>query len=171
MRTEHTRTNKCTRVKQEADEQRRVIAAAFREAFPTVTHAIEEKVNIHQRVKEAFKRTGMSKQEIMRKGFYIPGHSINESMRNGIVAFEAANRVISTRAYDIDKIHFEKIRSDPQIRHALRSIWGSWVQQLEARFRGLISFSKKLPGFSDLCMEDRMILLKTCRFEAMVVLM
>lgn len=52
----------------------------------------------------------------------------------------------------------------------MQMIFHAWMCEAERTFHGFTSFAKNLPGFSDLILDDRIILLKQARVETMNML-
>lgn len=53
----------------------------------------------------------------------------------------------------------------PSSPHAVNMLWQNWMMVAEALFIQLTRFAKQLPGFAELHIDDKIVLLKAARIE------
>lgn len=59
------------------------------------------------------------------------------------------------------------IESEDNYQHGLQLLMDAWLEEVERHFHGLTHFAKQIPGFSELLLDDKIILLKQARGDAM----
>lgn len=58
------------------------------------------------------------------------------------------------------------INNPDTYQQGIQAILDGWFCELEKNFHGITHFAKQIPGFSDLQLDDRIILLKSARLDA-----
>jgi len=172
MRTEHTKEFKSLQTKQEAHTTLESVMVAFHKSFLVLTYFFANKENIYKRLRLELDTLRASVKAGQSCGLvYCPGHAICPEMKQEREIVKKAYAVITARDYDIGaKDHHQKLTSDPELVDAVKATREGWVKIVEERFKEIVAFAKNLPGFTSLCMDDRITLLKAARVETSVLI-
>ncbi|XP_067935191.1 peroxisome proliferator-activated receptor alpha-like isoform X2 [Watersipora subatra] len=125
----------------------------FEQSFLSVYEFYMGKEKIDMRVREML----ADQESPLSLVLYSPGHSPNQEAKNWVDTINANLVEMSYHAQD-------------ETSSAHNMVFDAWAFQTEKNFHGLASYVKCLPGFSDLQIDDRIILLKEGRVDSLSVL-
>lgn len=144
---------------EQCSEMVAMLATQFERNFPFVCHAITGKSEMELRIKKLLgddDRKGRELDHVL----FSPGHSSTPEAR---AWFDTADR------------HLRYVSSNAEVQRITNAVgndmvFDNWALRAEELFHGLANFLKCLSGFSDLQLDDKIILLKEGRIESHLIL-
>lgn len=135
-----------------------MLASQFAQSFPQLYEFLIDKDKLDLRVQEMV--AGEPTNRPLSRLLYSPGPRPNP---DAVAWHETVNSHLMRST-----AHPETMRESVSMAYDM--VFNAWTFQAERAFHGLASYIKCVPGFSDLLLDDRIILLKQGRVEALNIL-
>lgn len=123
--------------------------------FPEILSYFMDEDKINAQVQTLFDEHALNSAECVLQPMYSPGHTPSAEVEGW---FEALIEMYNNWSLSQNHYELEPIQD---------KLFQAWVTEVERTFHQLTSFAKLLPGFNDLLLDDRIILLKTARTDSM----
>lgn len=125
----------------------RQLSESFKNCFVEICFFLERKEDIKERIYEMIANEGVSIP--LERPIFSPGHNSNlmEWVHNFRAALQYSNEDGECMASEM--------------------IFEAWMTEAERFFHCYAQFAKNLPGYSDLLLDDRIILLKQARGDSL----
>ena len=131
------------------------LTAQFVQSFPILIEFLQDKIMVDKRIEQV---VDLQSCQPITKLHYLKGHSPEP---------------MAQPWYETVSALFDELLSEPdhEKAHSLHCVvFSAWSLQIEKSVHGLASYAKSLPGYSDLLLDDRIILLKQARTDIMNIL-
>ena len=135
-----------------------MLSSQFEQSFETLYHFLTDKSTIDERVREMVGE--LYRNQPLTRLMYSPGHTPNPQAQSW---YELINSHLASASCNPEEQDVSNVLAQDMV-------FDAWSFQAEKVFHGLTSFAKSLPGFSDLLLDDRIILLKEGRADALNIL-